>query len=653
MQLNQLSLPLLILICSQLTAAWDTLDIIHDVDVIARAVRSHILDLEATAGETEENNIRDNQNHVLEKLKKTDEQIGQARKYYSQYGTEVMESVSDFIEDDAVATIQLNELTNTINKILMRYNQIIAYEARKENLELNTLISFAEWTALPSDHSVQNSLEQIHLTLFGRASQSKSRNLLNRMLRSYERSTDQRCRILKSPQQFLYSLYTEIALIELKGYALSEFSLMMLRVSGLGNYTEETDLLRLNYEKRTEHALNVLRTEMLQADRNFWRCDPPHHVSKVTYDEVTRLLQGYIENEDGLNADRTCKRTCDAYQDTRVSGCISDSFCGTQPPCTGRVHSCRFIDSKMWVCQSPVSSTRRYEYIQYENGQLLGHRQYCGRGTNKVDSWWRWIFWHCSFCFCLCDERGQKSDRYFNLRQTLSDVKANKVVTGVRFVKKNRIFHLQIQQGELLPRGVINASTVEWKPVDDYLISGARVNEGVDYHAMSYRSRGIKLGDVMKQDDTQLVVTGLQFNVGDKILDLKVQFSKFSFENGEVSLYDNNWRSNHGWGPDQLNLDNLDIPTLSSSSSQPLFGGNKYLEFVNTGMVEDAAQTTIPFIDIQEVISNPPVPLHGIGIYYKRSSGYGGFVAPKIINYDFSPHVKMPIPQSEHSFEYK
>ncbi|XP_062130809.1 uncharacterized protein LOC133841967 [Drosophila sulfurigaster albostrigata] len=55
--------------------------------------------------------------------------------------------------------------------------------------------------------------------------------------------------------------------------------------------------------------------------------------------------------------------------------------------------------------------------------------------------------------------------RYFNLRETLSDVKVNKVVTGVRFVKSNRVFHLQIQQGQLLPRGFIKASTVEWKPL--------------------------------------------------------------------------------------------------------------------------------------------------------------------------------------------
>jgi Domain of unknown function (DUF4803) len=91
-------------------------------------------------------------------------------------------------------------------------------------------------------------------------------------------------------------------------------------------------------------------------------------------------------------------------------------------------------------------SSRRYEYIKYENGKVLGEEKYCSLGTSKVsqqhwpspkmafitfslpkvDSWWRYLFWHCSYCFCMCDEQGRKSDRYFNLRPTLSNITDNK-----------------------------------------------------------------------------------------------------------------------------------------------------------------------------------------------------------------------------------
>lgn len=42
------------------------------------------------------------------------------------------------------------------------------------------------------------------------------------------------------------------------------------------------------------------------------------------------------------------------------------------------------------------------------------------------------------------------------------------------------------------------------------------------------------------------------------------------------------------------------------------------------------------------MISQPPVPLAGIGIYHKGRPGYGGFIAPKLMTYDFTPHIQQP-----------
>lgn len=84
-------------------------------------------------------------------------------------------------------------------------------------------------------------------------------------------------------------------------------------------------------------------------------------------------------------------------------------------------------------------------------------------------------------------------------------------------------------------------------------------------------------------------------------------------------------------------------------------------------MDADAAQTTIPYLDAQDVISIPPCPisgkynfshfisklkstvnlfkrLSGAGIYHKGLNMYGGFVAPKLITYDYSPHIEIPQP---------
>jgi len=108
--------------------------------------------------------------------------------------------------------------------------------------------------------------------------------------------------------------------------------------------------MRSDYEKRTDRALKLLKQIMRRADRIVWRCDPSKHVKGTTYDEVTRLLQGYIENEVDLNNDETCRHTCSYYQSTRSQGCFKSKFCSRQPRCNGRLYHCTFVDSDMWVC---------------------------------------------------------------------------------------------------------------------------------------------------------------------------------------------------------------------------------------------------------------------------------------------------------------
>ncbi|XP_030567504.1 uncharacterized protein LOC115767384 isoform X1 [Drosophila novamexicana] len=657
-----LSLPLLLLLLliggqPAPTAALieDVLDIIHVVKEVTTGVLKawEIVQSSPLAASIEFPLMREKQRKVLQRLKMVSQQIDETEAQHAQYVALAIESVNKFISHNVPLMTKMNEISDTMNRISSRYQQMQSYEAHKDKLEMSTLITFAEWTVSPNAHSVHHLMDRLHLTLLGNGNDEKlnssSSNLLTQLASNYEVSADEMCSTRQSAQQFVYSLYTDVALTELKGYTMMEFSWMMLRVYGRGNYSQEAELMRRDYERRTERTLKLLKEVMRRADRIVWRCDPDKHVPQVTYDEVTRLLQGYIENEVDLNSDETCRETCAFYQSTRSEGCFKNLYCSRQPKCTGKLYGCQFVDSDMWVCPAPLSSTRRYEYIEYENGRVLGQRKNCVRGTTKVDSWWRYLLWHCSYCFCLCDEQGLKSDRFFNLRESVSDVRQNKVITGLRFLKKNRIFHLQIQEGQLLPRGAINESTLSWKPVDEYKIFDRNVAKGIDYHTLSYESRSIDLDDIMKTDDNTFVVTGVRFRVLGAHLNLEARLSEFDFKKGELIQPEVNsvWQSNDntdvsGERRQKLILYNADVPTRTVVTSLPLSKHNQYIDFVNSGMDKDAAQSTVPFLDIQDVVSQPPVPLAGIGIYYKGRPGYGGFLAPKIITYDFTPHVQLP-----------
>jgi hypothetical protein len=71
-----------------------------------------------------------------------------------------------------------------------------------------------------------------------------------------------------------------------------------------------------------------------------------------------------------------------------------------------------------------------------------------------------------------------------------------RAVTGVRFFKKNRIIHLQIQEGQLIERGRINASTLRWVPVEEYTITDKGIRDGRDYHTLAWDRREVDLDDL-------------------------------------------------------------------------------------------------------------------------------------------------------------
>ncbi|XP_031632298.1 uncharacterized protein LOC116346405 isoform X2 [Contarinia nasturtii] len=455
------------------------------------------------------------------------------------------------------------------------------------------------------------------------------------------------CISKQSAQQVLFQMYNAISIAELKGYAMMQFSWMILRTYGKGNFTKESHLMRQRFEDRVQKTQSLMRKVMERADRSVWRCDPRHHIEGETFITVTRLLQGYIENEVDMNNDNTCRENCAAYQFSESYSCYKELFCARQPKCNGKLLNCQFFDSDMWICPSKPSSNRRYEFIEYENGRTLGKSGVCQTGSTKVDSWWRWLFWHCSYCLCICDEQSVKSDRYFNLREATSNISANRVITGLRFKKINRIIHIQIQEGELQARGFVNASTLSWKPVSDYKLLDRGIRSGLDYHTMSWDKRAIDLDNLVAPKSH--VVTGIRLRVVGTHLNLEIRVTEADFTTGRLIDPEQTsfWKSNDNTESSSdkrtpIKLKNPDIPILCPSQSEIDSVSNQYIEFTHTDLDRDVGQTTVPYIDAQDVISRVPVALSGAGVYHKGKTNYGGFIGLKLITYDFQPHILTP-----------
>lgn len=165
--------------------------------------------------------------------------------------------------------------------------------------------------------------------------------------------------------------------------------------------------------------------------------------------QVTHFLEGFVENEVNLNADNDCKKSCSDYSVAKTYGCHEGTLCDKEPEnpksrCNGTLINCDFIEADMTVCFTVIRfkydsrtellindlhtqedySNRRYTNIVLGSGKKLGSEN-CYRSATSVSSWTRW-FVQCSNCFCLCDEMNAKTERYFSLKEVLSDTSANK-----------------------------------------------------------------------------------------------------------------------------------------------------------------------------------------------------------------------------------
>lgn len=138
------------------------------------------------------------------------------------------------------------------------------------------------------------------------------------------------------------------------------------------------------------------------------------------------------------------------------------------------------------------------------------------------------------------------------------------------------------------------------------------------------------------------VLTGIKFKAEKGHLSLEIRATKFDFNSGTLQdVVRSEWISSPATTRTPILLESPDKSDRSLSKSIPDITPNSYIDFQPTDIGKDAAQTTVPFIDIELVEPTHPTILSGAGLYYKGQPGFGGFIAPKIVTYDFSPHIKV------------
>lgn len=171
------------------------------------------------------------------------------------------------------------------------------------------------------------------------------------------------------------------------------------------------------------------------------------------------------------------------------------------------------------------------------------------------------------------------------------------------------------------------------------LSSDLNVTKDVDYYQLSYVKRSINLDEVKLSKDQ--VLTGVRFCVINGRLTIEARGTVFDYLTGKLKGREESvWISN-AKGYNEIRLVHLNQPDQFSSYlvEEVVKVADAYIKFGPTGYLQDVGQRTIPLIDTKAVEPRYLVPIAGLGLHYKRIEYYAGYIAPKLIVYDFEPHI--------------
>lgn len=224
----------------------------------------------------------------------------------------------------------------------------------------------------------------------------------------------------------------------------------------------------------------------------------------------------------------------------------------------------------------------------------------------------------------------------------MSDIGNNKIVVGVRFVKKNRVVHLEIEQATALSEGNINPSSREWIEAAELDVSNATQKELGYFKTMTYEERALDMDHILAPNG--YVITGVRLrNLGGH-LNMEVRVTPIRFSSGQLISERTVWIGNDNTPASlpkrtQQEIISPDIPTKYMGMSKIDSQTNQFILFGATSALKDVSQTTVPYIDSQYVSPKVGSWLSGVGLYHKGAIGYGGYVGAMVTTYDLSRHL--------------
>ncbi|XP_044010363.1 uncharacterized protein LOC122854015 [Aphidius gifuensis] len=519
---------------------------------------------------------------------------------------------------------------------LIQYNQIMNQFDKNLNYVDNICTSHANNQLLSILDSIHRAVVPNNLATVG---------LFDALINNRQTKEDALiCNITASLEQEIYGVYGMVSLAQVKGYTMARFSYEILKTMEQGQFVYEVNDL-IDKFINVVTTIGVKATNIMSiASRDIRPCDPDNHKQGETYEQLNKFIQGFVTNEVSLNSQHTCDKTCESYKRTSLYPYETVPSKGIHN-CQGSLHDC-FEELGTTMCPPNNDANNDRRYGGFKGVTILlkkdepdkGDVTKCSKHGNTLHE----IFGNvqsgylnvCSVCMCLCDDYNNiETARTFSLRKVETNIVENLVITGIKLVKKKRVFYIQTLQGKLEADGKILNTSLQWVSVADVDYKNPNVSKS-DYHTLNYDERSVNLDTLASPDG--YAMTGIRFLKIKGHLSLGIKVTPFNFTSGLLQGDENSeWITNSVNDRSEIVISNAGIPTLSRDENIIHMEKNTFVKFGWSDYLKDIQQTPIPFLDIQPVVADPPAPLSGAGIYYKGQPGFGGFVGLKLVAYSY------------------
>ncbi|XP_034949254.1 uncharacterized protein [Chelonus insularis] len=592
------------------------------------------------------------------------------------------------LEDNINSDVR--NLQEHINRIDTVYEDFLAYSKNISAYRNETILEFISIITSAKAGNIPDILNKMFNIIVPKKSalnrMSFLENLLSRRIIS---NPLELCDSSISFQHRFLQIYNLISIAETKVFLMTSFAHKVQNAFQKTKSKGEMERSMSAYIIRLEQYLIEFRKNMMKASREIYRCDPKSLTDKEMYLELEGLFQAYVMNEYEVNMN-PCSTTCPqiyTWVHHRCYKLYDENYC-TMHPCKGLIHDCGWIGGDVDLCEYPENYLKRYDYVRsYTNG-FYGKWSTCPDSTYRQLSGRRWHWYSCDVCICKCEESfgSSRAIRTFSLRQQVSNINENKVISDVKFTMKDKMIHIQIEESPLLPIGQVDKNQSSWVLLEDFVYLSnitdggyIQVKDGkyipmtrdTDFAFIRRDQRVINLDEI--SGGPNFVLTGVRLrHESEKYSDdeaagnispiqLEIQVTPYDYINGKLMPTEENpsvWitaltqpKLPPAYGEERKQLKTGDKSyRYDSVQNRPHVKPNQFVSFIQSSIFDDVGQSTVPFIDARPVAPINPIALDGLGIMYRGHEKYGGFVAMKAMSIDLTSYMDSSMTEEQQNY---